>query len=215
MIRYGAAGYTLLKVARDPDRSRMRRLLETAAAGLPATARARRRRGATAGARAPRRSRSFPTGATRHSPGSRIRSSPRTPRAAQPSAARAATPSESATRSTHIATFRALLDAQALDVLRLDVPALGGITPGRHVQALAAERGVPVSLHIYPEVSVHLATLRPGAIVETFDPELPGGNPLDPAHVLCSGGPAFRDGMAVAPEAPGLGFELDWARFRA
>ena len=39
VVRYATAGFTLLKVARDPDRARMRRLLETAAAGLPATAR--------------------------------------------------------------------------------------------------------------------------------------------------------------------------------
>ncbi len=39
VVRYGRAGYTLLKVARDPDPVRMRCLLETAAAGLPARAR--------------------------------------------------------------------------------------------------------------------------------------------------------------------------------
>ena len=80
-------------------------------------------------------------------------------------------------------------------MLRLDVLAIGGITPARHVQALAAERGVPVSFHIYPEVSVHLAAGEPGGIVETFDPDVPGGNPLDPAHLLYSGGPVFADGM--------------------
>ena len=214
VIRYGAAGYTLLKVARDPDRARMRRLLETAAAGLPATAQLvvdagyGWRSSAEALAELP------DWGDT---PLAWLED-PLVPEDADGCAAirrAGGHPVGVGDEVTHIATFRALLDAQALDVLRLDVPALGGITPGRHVQALAAERGVPVSLHIYPEVSVHLATLRPGAIVERFDSELPGGNPLDPAHVLCSGGPAFRDGMAVAPEAPGLGFELDWARFRA
>ena len=70
-----------------------------------------------------------------------------------------------------------------------------------------------MSLHIYPEVSVHLAPFAPGTIVEAFDP-VPGGNPLDPAHLLYSGGPTLRAGTAVAPAEPGLGFELDWARFR-
>ena len=82
------------------------------------------------------------------------------------------------------------------------------------MQALAAERGVPVSFHIYPEVSVHLGVGEPGRIVETFDPDLPGGNPLDPAHLLVQGGPRLAGGMAVAPDAPGLGFELDWAALR-
>jgi L-alanine-DL-glutamate epimerase-like enolase superfamily enzyme len=98
-------------------------------------------------------------------------------------------------------------------VLRLDVLAIGGITPARDVQALAAERQVPVSFHIYPEVSVHLAAVEPGGLVETFDPDVPGGNPLDPAHLLYSGGATFAGGSATAPDAPGLGFELDWPRF--
>ena len=115
---------------------------------------------------------------------------------------------------THIATFRALLDAHALDVLRLDVPAWAASRRAAVCRRSPRKGECPSPLHIYPEVSVHLAPLQPGAIVETFDPALPGGNPLDPAHMLCSGGPAFRDGTAVAPETPGLGFELDWARFR-
>ena len=119
---------------------------------------------------------------------------------------------------THIGTFRALLDAGALDVLRLDVLAIGGVTPARaRAGARGRARTCPCRFHVYPEVSVHLAAGDPGAIVETFDPDLPGGNPLDPAHLLshaaarCS--PA---GCAVAPDVPGLGFELDWAcpRFR-
>ncbi len=73
---------------------------------------------------------------------------------------------------------------------------------------------MPVSFHVHPEVSVHLAAGSPGAVVETFDPDLPGGNPLDPAHRLYTGGPSLGRGIAVAPEAPGLGFELDWARFQ-
>jgi L-alanine-DL-glutamate epimerase-like enolase superfamily enzyme len=214
VVRYGAAGYTLLKIARDPDPNRMRRLLDTAAAGLPTMARLvvdagyGWRSSAEALAELPE------WGET---PLAWLED-PLVPEDAEGCAAirrEGRHPVGVGDEVTHIATFRALLDAQALDVLRLDVPAVGGITPSRRVQALAAERDVPVSLHIYPEVSVHLAPLQPGTIVETFDTELPGGNPLDPAHTLCSGGPAFRDGTAVAPEAPGLGFELHWERFRA
>ena len=115
---------------------------------------------------------------------------------------------------SHIGTFRALLDAQALDVLRLDVLAIGGVTPARRVQELAAGRELPVSFHVYPEVSVHLAAGAPGSLVETFDPDLPEGNPLDPAHRLSTGGPMLAAGLATAPDAPGLGFELDWDLFR-
>jgi L-alanine-DL-glutamate epimerase-like enolase superfamily enzyme len=214
VIRYGADGYTLLKVARDPDPARMRRLLETAAAGLPATARL------VVDAGYGWRSADEALAELRDWGDTPLAwlEDPLVPEDADGCAAvrrEGGHPVGVGDEVTHIATFRALLDAKALDVLRLDVPALGGITPGRRVQALANESGVLLSLHVYPEVSVHLAALQPGAIVETFDAEVPGGNPLDPAHMLCTGGPTFRDGRAVAPDAPGLGFELDWARFRA
>jgi L-alanine-DL-glutamate epimerase-like enolase superfamily enzyme len=105
-------------------------------------------------------------------------------------------------------TYRALLDAGALDVLRLDVVAIGGITAARRELQRAAAHGVPVSCHVYPEVSVHL-----GASVETFDRRPPDGNPYDPAPVLVTGGPLFGAGRAVPPDAAGLGFDLDWERF--
>ena len=145
--------------------------------------------------------------------GSKTRSCRRTPEGCAEIRRRGPYPVGVGDEVTHIGTFRALLDAGALDVLRLDVLAIGGITPARHVQALAAARGVPVSFHIYPEVSVHLAAGDPGGIVETFDPDVPGGNPLDPAHLLYSGGPVFARRDRQAPDAPGLGFELDWPRF--
>lgn len=214
VVRYGAAGHTLLKVARDADRGRMRRLLEAAASGLPATARLvvdagyGWRSSDEALAEIP---------AWGDTPLAWLED-PLVPEdAAGCAAVRRGCPHPIGVGDevTHLSTFRALLDAGALDVLRLDVPAMGGITPARAVQALAAERGVRVSLHVYPEVSVHLAPLQAGTIVETFDRDLPDGNPLDPAHLLCRGGPVFRAGTVEAPEAPGLGFELDWARFRS
>ena len=212
VIRYGTAGYTLLKVVRDADRARMRRLLEAAEAGLPPTARLvvdagyGWRSSDEALAELP------DWGDT---PLAWLED-PLVPEDALGCAAirrDGGHPLGVGDEVTHLGTFRALLDAEALDVLRLDVPAVGGVTPARVVQALAAERGVPVSLHVYPEVSIHLAPFAAGTIVETFDP-IPGGNPLDPAHLLSTGGPSLRGGMAVAPEGPGLGFELDWARFR-
>ncbi|MDQ4215105.1 mandelate racemase/muconate lactonizing enzyme family protein [Microbacterium sp. ASV81] len=96
--------------------------------------------------------------------------------------------------------LRALVDHAAVDVLRLDVVAIGGVTPAREMIAWAAERGVPVSGHVSPEVTAHL-----GIGVETF---ARGGNPYDPAPVFVRGGPDF-DGRVVPPQTPGLGFELD------
>lgn len=105
---------------------------------------------------------------------------------------------------TDPAVLRALVEEEAVDVLRLDVVAIGGVTPAREMIAWAAERGVPVSGHVYSEVTAHL-----GIGVETF---ARGGNPYDPAPAFVRGGPRY-DGLVVPSDAPGLGFELDPAVF--
>ncbi|ADB48557.1 mandelate racemase/muconate lactonizing enzyme family protein [Conexibacter woesei] len=112
-------------------------------------------------------------------------------------------------------TYAALLDAGALDVLRLDVLAVGGVTPSLGVLARARDAGVEVSFHVYPEISVHLAAAQPRpAWVELFDAEVPGGNPYDPAHLLVAGDPPLRDGRWVASDRPGLGLAFDEERVR-
>lgn len=106
---------------------------------------------------------------------------------------------------TDPAVLRALVTEEGVDVLRLDVVAIGGITPALEMIEWASERGVPISGHVYPEVSAHL-----GIGVETF---ARAGNPYDPAPTFIVGGPRFDHGAHVT-EAPGLGFELDPAVFR-
>lgn len=106
---------------------------------------------------------------------------------------------------TDPSVLRALVENDAVDVLRLDVIAVGGITPSREIVAWAAARGMPVSCHVYPEVSVHL-----GVGVETFKR---GENRYDPSPSLVLGGPVFEGGHALPPTAPGLGFTLDPSLF--
>lgn len=101
---------------------------------------------------------------------------------------------------TDPAVLRALVEVGGVDVLRLDVVAIGGVTPAREMIAWAAERGVPVSGHVYPEVTAHL-----GIGVETF---ARGVNPYDPAPSFILGGPAF-EGRVRPTDAAGLGFALD------
>lgn len=106
----------------------------------------------------------------------------------------------------------ARLDALgALDVPRVDVVAIGGITAADPLVRAWAARGKVVSSHVYLEVSVHLGGAA-GIGVETFD-RSPAGNPYDPAPLLVRGGPVFDGGHATPPEAPGLGFTLDPDRF--
>ncbi len=105
----------------------------------------------------------------------------------------------------------ALLDAGLIDYLRLDVPAVGGITPALCLMARAAQAEIPVSFHVYPEISIHLAAARAQpSIVESFDTGVAGGNPFDPAHLLTRTTLAMADGRIVAPERPGLGFSFAW-----
>ena len=106
---------------------------------------------------------------------------------------------------TDPAVLKALVEVGGVEALRLDVVAIGGVTPARELISWAAERGVPVSGHVYPEVTAHL-----GIGVETF---ARGINPYDPAPSFILGGPSF-EGRIQPTDAPGLGFALDPAVFR-
>lgn len=98
--------------------------------------------------------------------------------------------------------FDRLIEAGAIDVLRLDVAAIGGVTPARDVIRKAREAGLALSCHVYPEITVHL-----GCAIETFDRQ-PDGNPYDPLPAIVTGGPEFAAGVATPPTTPGLGFDL-------
>ncbi|PRA81381.1 enolase C-terminal domain-like protein [Microbacterium sp. MYb66] len=106
---------------------------------------------------------------------------------------------------TDPAVLKALVEVGGVEALRLDVVAIGGVTPARELIAWAAERGVPVSGHVYPEVTAHL-----GIGVETF---ARGINPYDPAPSFVLGGPSF-EGRVRPTDAAGLGFTLDPGVFR-
>lgn len=106
---------------------------------------------------------------------------------------------------TDPAVLRALVEVGEVDALRIDVVAVGGVTPARELIAWSAGRGVPVSGHVYPEVTAHL-----GIQVETF---ARGVNPYDPAPSFVVGGPVF-EGTVTPTDAVGLGFSLDPDVFR-
>ncbi len=211
VIRHADAGFGLLKVARDADPDRMRRLLAAVAARLPANARL-----------------VVDAGFAWRSAAEALSELPawgdvplawlEDPLVPEDAAGCARIRREGphpvgvGDEVSHDSTYRALVDADALDVLRLDAIAIGGITPALRVLELAEAHELPVSFHVYPEVSIHLATGRNGAIVEIFDP-VAGGNPLDPAHLLGAGGPHVAQGRAAPPSGPGLAYHLDGDRF--
>jgi len=102
--------------------------------------------------------------------------------------------------------YDALVAAGGLDILRLDVATIGGITAAVRVLHRAEHWALPVSTHISSEVSAHLAGAHASITsIETFDRS---GNRYDPSHELCQGGPTFADGHAELAEAPGVGWSL-------
>jgi L-alanine-DL-glutamate epimerase-like enolase superfamily enzyme len=103
--------------------------------------------------------------------------------------------------------LRRLATDGALDVIRLDVTSIGGITAAAKVVAWAEAAGLPVSTHVYPELHIHLCAAWPGCTyVESFDPD---DNPFDPSDRLFRSKLTIENGSVKAPSAPGLGLELD------
>ena len=101
------------------------------------------------------------------------------------------------------------LDARACDLAMPDVMKIGGVTGWLRAAALAQQRGVPMSSHIFQEISVHLLAVTPTAHwLERMDLASPVlARPL-----------AFADGCARPGEEPGTGIawnEEAVARFAA
>jgi mandelate racemase len=79
-----------------------------------------------------------------------------------------------------------------------DPERIGGVSGWQQASALAAALRVPVSSHLYPEISAHLLAATPTAhwleYVDWMTPLL--------THPL-----PIVGGMAIAPDRPGLGLE--------
>ena len=96
--------------------------------------------------------------------------------------------------------LRALLDVGAVGTLMPDIQRIGGITGWIAASALCEAARVPITSHLFPEVSVHLlaASRLPGPLefVTWAAPLL--AEPL-----------ATREGTITVPERPGLGFAFE------
>jgi len=80
-----------------------------------------------------------------------------------------------------------------------DLERIGGVTGWQRASALAADGGMPMSSHLYPEVSAHLLAATPTAdwleYVDWMNPLL-----TEPLRIV--------DGHAVPSAVPGAG--LSW-----
>jgi mandelate racemase len=96
--------------------------------------------------------------------------------------------------------FTKAVEAGASDYLMPDVMKTFGVTGWMEVAALASAKALPVSCHLFPEVSAQLLAATPTAAwleyVDWWSPVVK--QPLE-----------IRDGMAIPSEAPGSG--IDWA----
>jgi mandelate racemase len=100
--------------------------------------------------------------------------------------------------SLHYDLKRAL-NAQACTYVMPDLERIGGVTGWQRASALAHAAGVPLSSHLYPEVSAHLLAASPTAhwleYVDWLNPLV-----MEPLRLV--------DGMAYPSERPGNG--LAW-----
>ncbi len=96
--------------------------------------------------------------------------------------------------------FRRLLDARGVDIAIMDLARVGGITPWRKIAALAQAHHVPVCGHVVPEIHVHLLTAVPNGHLIEYMPR---------SEAILQSTLQLDDGQLIAPQAPGLGIELN------
>ena len=102
----------------------------------------------------------------------------------------------------HPAHFREYLTRRACSIVQVDCARIGGITPWLKVAHLAEAFNVAVCPHFLMELHVSLAAAVPnGAWVEHI-PQL---------DAITTSRLAMESGFALAPTAPGLGIDWDFA----
>ena len=98
--------------------------------------------------------------------------------------------------------FWRAVQAQAADLYMPDLMRIGGVTGWLRCAAIAGAAGLPLSSHLYPEVSAHL--LR---VTDTAD----WLEWRDWAHPFLAAPFEVRDGAVIVPDRPGNGIEWDEA----
>jgi L-alanine-DL-glutamate epimerase-like enolase superfamily enzyme len=96
--------------------------------------------------------------------------------------------------------FRQMLERQSADVLMPDLQRVGGVTEFIKVAHMAEAHDVPVSAHLFSEMSLQVLA---GLANATFLEYMPWFSPLYAESI------ELRKGNAVVPERPGWGFSLD------
>jgi L-alanine-DL-glutamate epimerase-like enolase superfamily enzyme len=109
--------------------------------------------------------------------------------------------------------FHALIESNAVDVVRCDATVVGGVREFMSTAALASARGLEISTHVHPNVHVHFGAALTNlhrAGLEYIRPE----SGVDGLHELLDVQLEIRDGCAVVPRGPGLGLAWNWEAVR-
>jgi mandelate racemase len=107
-----------------------------------------------------------------------------------------------------VEAMAAALRAEACHLAMPDLARIGGVTGWMNAAGLAAAYGVPMSSHLFPEVSGHLLAATPTAHWLEY---------VDWAESILQEPLSIVDGMAMVPDRPGAGIVWDEAavaRFR-
>ena len=101
--------------------------------------------------------------------------------------------------------FWRAVQAQAADLYMPDLMRIGGVTGWMRCAAIAGAAGLPLSSHLYPEVSAHLLRVSESADWLEW---------RDWAHPFLAAPFEVKDGTVVVPDRPGNGIEWDEAAVR-
>jgi len=113
-------------------------------------------------------------------------------------AAALATPVQIGENFSQVHAMAEALEADACDLAMPDLERIGGVTGWQRAAALAYARGMPMSSHLFPEVSAHLLAATPTAHWLEY---------VDWAAPLLEQPVEIRDGFVQPSTRPGNGLE--------
>ena len=102
--------------------------------------------------------------------------------------------------------FREYMQKGACSIVQVDVARIGGITPWLKVAHAAEAFDIPVCPHFLMELHVSLTCAVPNGKYVEYIPQLDS---------LTASGMRIENGMALAPQTPGIGIDWDWDAVRA
>ena len=110
------------------------------------------------------------------------------------------TPVQIGENFSEVTAMEAALAAGAADLVMPDLERIGGVSGWRRAAALAAAQRIPMSSHLFPEVSAHLLAATPTCHYLEY---------VDWADVLLREPLKIVGGQAIVPDRPGNGMVWD------